>query len=170
MGKKKQKHKPAELASDAELLEELATLDEVTAVIPTAADQDAGRVPSWCELEVNIRRVGDGTLNPIHNRMLLRRHDGELIIEVLDSVLHPNRGGLPLDQMWTRLDEVVERIQRRVNKGRDPMKADVGEARGLVHAIAVLTNPMEYDEDEVRAVAMERYDIRHGISGVPDDA
>ena len=162
MSKKKSKHA---LPDDAELLAELATLDEAGARIPTSREVDAGQVPPWCELVLHVRRDGRIEDRPIHTGdMYLRRHDGELIIEVLDQVLRPNHSMSYTDQIWSALDDAVERIQRRVAKGKAPRPDDVGEARGLAIALAAMTNPREPNVDEVREVAMTRFDIRHGIS------
>jgi hypothetical protein len=163
MGKKKKRS--TRLKDDAELLVELATLDEVEAVIPTATDHDLGAVPPWCELLLTIKRVDDGSLTPawpINTRLPLRRHDGELIGQVLHDVLHPDsdlRLGA-VGNIWWELDLVVDRIQARVERGREPMKKDVGIALGLAVALAYLIDPREVDVDEVRATAMTRYESR----------
>lgn len=153
MGKKKK-------SEAAELLEELATLDEVEAYVPTGKDHDAGAVPEWCELVMTVKRGGDW---PLRASMPLRRHDGELIIEVLDSVLHPNRGGGAADMLWRDLDAVVDRIQRRVERGLDPRKADVIEARVLSTALAYVQSPYEPDVDLIKDLAMQRYETRNGL-------
>lgn len=147
----------------ADYLAELATVDEVEAYIPTAKDHQEGMTPTWCELVLSITRTDDGTLNPswpLNVRMPLRRHDGELIMEVLHSALHPNPGGAALEQCWDRLDKLVFKIMKRAKKGKD-VTALKGEALGLAYAIAFIDSPMQPDVDGVRALAMERYDIRH---------
>ena len=152
------------MTDDADLLAELATVDEVEAYLPTNADHVAQAVPAWCELVLSVKRFDDGTLKPSHPlnvRMPLRRHDGELIIEVLQGALHPDANKFAVEAMWAALDDVVDRLQRRVNKGKEPLKSDRGEALGLATAIALLSNPIEPDVDEVRSVAMERWEIRH---------
>lgn len=151
---------------DADLLIELATLDEVSAEIPTSTDHDMGVRPQWCELVLAIKREEDW---PLNMTVPLRRHDGELIIQVLHDVLHPDAYLSAGAAIWDELDMVVDRIQRRVERGKEPLKRDVGQAQGLTKAIAIMDNPVEPDEDDVRAVAMERYELRHGISAVPDD-
>lgn len=161
--KKKKRNK--KLAGDVELLEELATLDEVEAVIPTAVEHDMSIVPPWCELLLSIKRVDDGSLTPawpINTRLPLRRHDGELIIQVLHEVLHPktDRELGAVANIWWELDMVVDRIQKRVERGREPMKVDKGLALGLAVALAYLIDPREVDVDEVRAQAMRRYESR----------
>jgi hypothetical protein len=146
--------------SMSELLAELATVDEVSATIPTAFDGDQGRVPQWCELLLEVRRVDDGTLKPswpLNVRMPLRRADGELIASVLNDVLHPQSSSA-VEAVWVELDEVVERIQRRVDHGKEPLKRDVGQALGLATALAHLLN---CEVDDVRAEAMERWESSH---------
>lgn len=156
MGKKKRKE-----PNTADLLAELATLDEVEASLPTDADQFAGNVPEWCELLLRTKRTGD---HPINATWPLRRHDGELLIEVLTDVLHPKRRSVMSTerQLWLALDETVDRIQNRVAKGREPMKVDVGFARGLTTALATLANPADPDLETVRDEAMVRWESRTG--------
>jgi len=155
-GKKKRKYDTG-MPSDIELLQGLGTLDLVEAVAVGAGDQEAGTVPPWCEIQFEAKR---DELKPFHVRWHLKRHDAELIIQVLHKVLHPSAGGHVTTMLWAELDEVVDRIQKRVERGRDPLKADVGRAQGLTRAIAILVNPYAYDEDEVREEAMERYEER----------
>lgn len=157
------------MPDDAELLVELATLDEVSAWIPTGADHDAEAVPPWCEVMLTIKRepspsgdINDPGTWPVNTTLPLRRHDGELVIQVLHEVLHPSSGGQVKAMLWSELDEVVDRIQKRVERDRAPRLRDVGRAQGLTRAIAILVNPFAYDEDEVRAEAMERHVERHG--------
>lgn len=152
----------------ADLLAEVATLDEVTAWIPTGADHDHGVTPQWCELVLEMKRDEDDDEDgpggwPFSTRLALRRHDGELISEVLGQVLHPTRNRMANEAIWDELDEVVERIQRRVAKGKEPMRRDVGQALGLATALALLDRPHDPDVDEVRAVAMDRYETRHSV-------
>lgn len=162
MGKKRDTRIP----ETAELLVELATLDEVSAWTPTSADHSEGITPEWCELVLEITRTDDGTLTPafpINQRLALRRHDGELIIQVLWDTLHPTLPTAASEQIWDALDDVVDRIQRRVERGKEPMRADVGEARGLAMALASMISPMEPDLDMVRDLAMDRYATRNGL-------
>jgi hypothetical protein len=148
-----------DLPSVAELLIELCTLDEVEAYIPTVADHDTGAVPPWCELVLTFKR--EDREWPLNHRIPLRRHDGELIIEVLHGVLHPNAGLSIAQMIWRDLDARVDRIMRRVNKGMEPLKRDVGEANGLTMALARLINPYDPKPDGVKETSMERYDARH---------
>lgn len=137
------------------LFADLASLDEVTAWSPTGKDHDAGIVPPWCEMVLEVARESEW---PIKVQWPLRRHDGEMIIDVIHQTLHTRPGGNVTDMLWTELDRVVVKIQKRVEKGREPKSGHVGEARGLALAIAILTNPYAYDLDEVRAEAMARYE------------
>jgi hypothetical protein len=117
-------------------------------------------------LVLEVKRTDDGELNPswpLNVRMPLRRHDGELIIEVLHQVLHPNAGGVANDMIWTELDEVVDRIQARVQKGKEPLKRDVGQALGLATTLAIIENPYAYDVDSIREAAMERWEARTSV-------
>lgn len=153
------KRKNVTLPDDSELLAELATLDEVSARIPTSTEHDQQVVPAWCELILDLKREE----NPVRASMNLRRHDGELIIEVLDEVLHPQRNMRGVDAIWDALDAAVDRIQARVAKGKSPKPADVGEARGLATALAMYTSPRSPDVDGVRGEAMDRWDARNGL-------
>lgn len=152
--------------STADLLAELGTLDEVEVRIPTAVEHSQSALPKWCELIMEVKRTNEF---PINLRIPMNRHDGELIIEVIHSVLHPHAGGSIRDGLWLELDKVIDRIMRRVDKGKEPLKADVGEARGLTTAIARMTNPYEPSEDEIKGVAMDRYRIRRGLPLEDDD-
>lgn len=150
--------------ADADMLVELATVDEVYAWIPTDMDGRNEITPQWCELVLEVKRTDDGELTPawpLNVRMPLRRHDGELMIQVIHEVLHPNSGGEPRDMLWVELDEVVDRIQDRIERGKDPLKRDVGQALGLATALAILENPYAYDVDQIREAAMERYEGRN---------
>jgi hypothetical protein len=162
MSKKKIKH-----PSDVELLQELATLDEVSAISVGSEDSTAGNVPQWSEILLTVKRFDDGSLTPawpINSRLPLRRHDGELIIQVLWDVLHPNRTLSSTDAIWDDLDTCMEHIQKRVRKGKEPDPLWTGRAQGLAKAIAIVTNVLEPDVDGVKATAYLRYCIRHGIS------
>lgn len=153
--------------TDAELLLPLATLDEVECVTVASEDSTIGNVPPWCEILLSIKRLDDGSLTPawpINTRLPLRRHDGELIIQVLWDVLHPTRHGLVSNSLWEDLDMCMEKIQKRVRKGKEPDPIWVGRAQGLAKAIAVGDHAMEPDVDDVKATAYARYCIRHGIS------
>src|SRR5690349_15754071 len=138
--KKKEKEWDTKLPTVTELLEPLATLDSVEAWSPTSGDHLHDITPQWCELVLQVKRD----------------HDGELIIEVLTQVLRPDAHRNAAEAIWDELDTVVERIQRRIDRGKDPMRADVGQALGLATALAAIDNPLDPDVDEVRGVAMER--------------
>jgi hypothetical protein len=154
MGKKKRK------SESADLLEELATLDEVEAILPDDMDHTREAVPKWCELVLRVKRIGE---YPIGISMPLRRHDGELIMQVLHDVLHPARESSSGKQIWREFDDAVDRIQARVLRGKDPRPADVGEARAYATALAILGRPMDPDPDAVRDVAMVRWETRNRL-------
>lgn len=164
--KDKKKRKVALGGNDKEMLQELATLDDVTAYVPTNADHVAQAVPAWCELVLEIKRENDGTPPgewPLNYRVPLRRHDGELIIEVLDDVLHPSRGNGAADRIWLALDECIDKIMKRVNKDKSPHEEDRFTAVGLTRALALLISPFNPDEDVIKDIAMERYAIRNRL-------
>ena len=151
----------------AELLAELSSLHEVTAWVPSNADHVVGKTPPWCELVLEIHRPSNEEAAPgfpLRERLPLRRHDGELIAQVLHDVLRPEAPVMASDMIWADLDALVERIQKVVNKGKVPSKSLVGQALGLATALAYLDRPYDPDVDEVRATAMTRYAIRHGLS------
>lgn len=166
---KKSKHKG--IPGDAELLAELATLDDVSARIPTATEHDQGVVPPWCELVLAVRRDAHpnsaiALRDAINNKWCLRRHDGELIIEVLGQVLRPQteREDRGIHRIWDVLDAAVDRIQARVDKGKKPRPADVSEARALTYALAQVSAVYRGDLDAVKAEVMARYDARNGVA------
>lgn len=164
--KRKDKKRKVKLSKTAKDLLVLSSLDEATAWIPTDVDHVAEYVPRWCELVLEIKRSQDGTPAgewPLSQRIPLRRHDGEMIIEVLDDVLHPTRAAGPADKLWLALDDVIERIMGRVNKDKSPRDEDKGEAVGLTKALAVLVSPFNPDEDAIKDIAMERYAIRNRL-------
>lgn len=167
MGKaRKNKKRKVKLSKVAEDLQMLATLDDVTAWIPTDKDHVAEAVPKWCELVLEITRENDGTAVgewPLNYRIPLRRHDGELIIEVLDDVLHPNRANGAADRVWAALDESIDQIMKRVNKGKSPHDEDKGMASGLTRALALMIMPFDPDEDTIKDIAMDRYAIRNRL-------
>jgi hypothetical protein len=164
--KTKTKTRKVEEPTTANLLAELATIDEVEARLPDSADLEQELVPQWCELLLSIKRKSDW---PINVTFPLRRHDGELLIEVLHSVLHPHAGGSILDGLWGELDKALDRIMKRVDAGEKPRNVDLGHARGLTTAIARMTNPTTPNEEAVKGEAMDRYRIRRGLPPLDDD-
>lgn len=154
MGKKNRKKSKDDTAN---LLGALATLDEVAVRLTGSQDIDTGLVPKWCEVVLEIKRTDNGTLNPawpLNIRAPLRRHDGELIIETLHNVLHPDAGGAVVAGLWLDLDAVMDRLMV------EPSKTDKGLAAGLTIALARLSNPFQPDEDLVKQVAVERWEAR----------
>jgi hypothetical protein len=167
--KKKQKDEPKDVdyvETTAEMLAVLATLDEVEARPNSAYETETGIVPPWSEIRLTMKRFQSDDIGgdfPIHVDVPLRRHDAELIIEVLWTVLHPATGH-PLsaaEQLWDGLDSVVERIQVRVEAGKEAKSDDVAIARTLTTALAILDRPYDPDPDRVREAAMTRWSIRH---------
>jgi hypothetical protein len=61
------------------------------------------------------------------------------------------------------VDDVVDKIQRRVDRGKQPLNKHVGQAQGLALALAILVNPFAYDVDAIRVEAMARYEARNGL-------
>lgn len=139
--------------SDAELLGELATI-EAEAWLPGDADQRNGMVPEWCELVLHIKRGGDF---PCKADLPLRRHDGELLIEVLYNQLHPKANVSTHNMIWAELDEVLDRLMAGTSESR---RYDRGVAWGLTLALAIAANPYSYDTDAVRDEAMARWTAR----------
>lgn len=151
------------MSEDADLLIELCSVDEVEARIPTAMEQDSGVYPPWSEVILTIKRSATGAEDswPVNITLPLRRHDAELLLVVLGDVMDRNGHRSSIEQMWGDLDEVVDRIQARIERGKDPLKRDVGQALGIATSLAYLGNPAEPDVDAVRAEAMDRYDARN---------
>ena len=131
------------------LLRELASLDEVECVAVTEAEQRREEAPGWAELKLNLDRGGKSIT------LWLRRHDAELIIEVLHEVLHPNAGGTIRSQAWVLMDMAYAALME--NKG-DPQRK--GECLGLAQALALLENPYKPSIDAVRETARERHASR----------
>jgi hypothetical protein len=153
------------LPTTAELLEELSTFDEFSCWSPGTLDHHGQRVPEGTEVVLQAQRFssrGRGNIlnSPLNVQMPMTRHDGELIIEALHRELHPRSGGDIPDVLWLELDEVVDRIQARIAKGKAPKNSDKGQALGLAMAIAIMRNPYAYDIESVRVEAMERWDAR----------
>lgn len=162
----KKKRKPdTTLPTTHELLAELTTLDELEVWMPGALDHHRQQVPQGAEVVLVAQRFSSrdkhAKLNsPLNVQMPMTRHDAEYVIESLYTALHPNSGGSIAHMLWGELGDVVDRIQRRVVKGKDPLKADVGEALGIARSIAIMINPFAFDIDEVRNEAMVRWEER----------
>lgn len=141
------KPKQTKQPTDADLLLELSTMDSVEARIVTDADQRNGLAPAWCELTLAMERGGHTKIEH------LRRADGELIIEVLNDVLHPNRVST-LHLLWGELDAIIDRLMA------EPTKKDRASAQAMGKAIALCINPYHPNEDAVREEAVRRYHER----------
>lgn len=163
--KSNKKVKPVAMPATHELLAELSTFDELNVWTPGALDHHRQQVPQGTEVMLTLVRTSTkgkhSMVNyPLNVRIPMSRHDGEYIIESLYTALHPNSGGSILHMLWGELDDIVDRIQARIAKGKDPLKADAGQALGVATSIAILVNPYAYDVDEVRNEAMLRWEAR----------
>lgn len=139
--------------SDAELLSELAHFDEVEAITLGDGDHMEGYAPLWAEIRLVLDESG-------HKLSVdMTRHDGELIIEVLWSVLHPNDNRQsPVQRLWTELDDVMDFLM----DVDEPEPEDKARAKALALSIALISQPWaeEPDIDSVRAEAVERWEER----------
>lgn len=131
---------------NADLHQLTATVDSCEARIPSAAEHQSGEVPTWCELVLTIERDEHALAHHF------RRSDGELIIEVLNEVLHPTHGTSIVEHVWRKLDAAMENIMEG-----NPTASDRSYALGLAEAIALITNPYNPDIDAVRNRAKARY-------------
>lgn len=143
--------------STKELLTELALLDSVEVVSVGDADHVAEAVPRWCEIVLHLER--DGAVRSVP----LTRHDGELIIEALYEVLHPQtHRSSPTQRIWAHLDEMMDFIMG----DDDPEPEDKAAARAYATALAYLTKPNSADDDveqninDIKALAVERWEAR----------
>lgn len=137
---------------DIGLLTQLSQFDEVEAMTVGSEDSLEGNVADSCELVLDLRS-GHQT-----QRLQLTRHDGELIIEVLHTVLHPNtHRSSPVQRLWAELDDVMDFLMVD-----DPEPEDKARAKALAEAIAMLATPYseEPDIDAVRKEAVERWEQR----------
>lgn len=127
-------------------------------------DQDAGLVPQWSDLSVEINtdppdptkqpwafKTEDGGI-----RLALTRNAGEVLIDVIYSTLHPYAGRSIGQIMERQLDEVVERLMTKQAE-----EGDVFLARGMAMAIACMYNPLAPDWEVVRDDAVSRYTNTH---------
>lgn len=153
MGKKK---RDRQLPSDAELLKELTSMEHMEVTMPGDDDHFHGSVPPWCEVVLDLKHKDARQMV----RHYLTRHDGELIIHSMHDALHPGAGGTVAEMLFMELDDVVDRIQARVERGKEPLKHDAGQALGLCTAIAIMRNPSAYDVEAVKEEAMVRFDLR----------
>lgn len=133
---------------DKSLLLELSRFDEVEAcTIGSEDEMDDARA----ELVLDLTTGG-------HTRRIeLTRHDGEVIIEVLHSVLHPNtHKSSPVQRLWAELDDVMDFLM----DVDEPEPEDRARARALAEAIAMISQPWseEPDVDAIRAEAVERWE------------
>lgn len=129
-------------------------MDGCEAWTVTDAEQRNGDVPDWAEIVLSIERNGKQLLH------YFRRHDGELVIEVLHEVLHPSAKRSIRSQLWEQLDTRIDSLKS--DEPADPITEQQvrGEARGLAIAIAYMTNPYAPSVDAVRSEAQERWKTR----------
>lgn len=139
--------------SDADMLRPLSRWDEVEATTVGDGDQQEGVVEPWCEL------VLDMSLDGRTQRVEMTRHDAELVIEVLHTVLHPhtNRHS-PAQRLWAELDDVMDFLM----DNDDPEPEDRARAKALAEAIALITQPWSEEPDvgAVREEAVRRWEER----------
>ena len=76
------------------------------------------------------------------------------------------RGKSLLDLLWEQLDQFVEELQVVADVNED--STTLWEARGRAHAtavcVALVTNPYHPDVDSIKSDAMERWELRQGVS------
>jgi len=133
----------------------LSRLDEVECVAVGDGDQRSGAVPGWCELILDLSGEDGGRVRRLH----LTRHDAELIIEVLVTVLHPSGGPKTVrSRLWAELDDTMEFLM----DNDDPEDEDRVRAKTLAMAIAMMSNPHADPPniDRVKALAIERWEAR----------
>ena len=148
----KQRRAEEDKDSTANLLRLLSTMDSCEATSLTDGDHLAG-APDWAELLLTIERDGKGLAH------YLKRHDAELIVEVLFRVLHPNAGKSIHKQLWAGLDECMVGIMEE-ELPLKKIKAQ-GMALGLATALALVENPYGPDVDMIRSEALTRYEATH---------
>jgi len=78
------------------------------------------------------------------------------------------RGKSVLDLLWEKLDQYVDKFQE-LNEYTDQREwENLAEAKGRAHAaavcVALVTNPYHPDVDVVKTDAMERWELRQGVS------
>ena len=139
--------------SDKDLLIPLSRFDEVEAATVSDVDQLNGTVSDSDELVLDLIREGRT------QRIALTRHDAEVIIEVLHSVLHPNaHRSSPVQRLWGELDDVMDFLV----DVDDPEPEDRARAKALATAIALISQPWseEPNIDAIRDEAMDRWESR----------
>lgn len=125
-------------------------MDSCEATTVTDAEQLSGEAPSWAEIKLIIERDEKGLLH------YFRRHDCELIIEVLYEVLHPYAKTSIYEGMWADLDRLMDKIM----SAKKPDPADRAQALGIASCLARVKNPYKPDVSVIRAEATERWEER----------
>ena len=139
------------LPSDAVYLREMSELDECEVITVTDADHVAQAVPPWAEIVLKLSRTSVGQ----NRNIVLRRSDGELIIECLREVLHPDSQGL-LVKLWDELDAQFGKL-KELDKTHPAFGAQRGHCLGLAKAVALVINPFDPDVDAVRSECVDRF-------------
>lgn len=147
-GRRVHKHKDTD--STANLLRQLSSMDSCEASTVTDAEQRDGEAPMWAEIKLVIERDGKGLVH------YFRRHDGELLIEVLYEVLHPYAKTSIYEGMWADLDKLMDRIMT----AKKPDPADRAQALGIASCLARVKNPYQPDVNAIRKEASERWEER----------
>jgi hypothetical protein len=144
------------MSDTRDLLAGLSRLESVEAVAVGHGDQIAGTVPEWTELVLDLEDESGV------RRINLTRHDGELIIQCLYEVLHPNDNkSNPVTRLWAELDDQMDFLRA----DDDPEPEDRARAKALALALAMLTQPYspEPDLDPIREKAAQRWEERNGV-------
>lgn len=134
---------------------------EITARIPTDKDQREGDTPEWCDLTLTFS-------DPIHAdseatelvavTVYLTRAAGEVILDTVNSALHPHAGGSARDRLWEDLDTLTDLLMDETDFTDGEINR--GKARGIARALAILTTPYDPDMDAITDEAMERWEGR----------
>lgn len=143
------------LPDDIELLTTLSRYDSVEATSTT--DGDLGvTVGPWTELVLDLAEHGGRV-----RRLELTRHDAELVIQVLFTVLHPhtNRRGA-VERMWALLDDQMDFLLA----DDEPEPEDKIRAKAIAECITICLDPLaepgSIDVTEVREEAVARWEER----------
>lgn len=126
---------------------------EVTAFIPTDRQQRHGEIPDWSDLVVDVEREGSGRRERLH----LTRAAGEVLLDTVNTALHPRAGGSIRQMLWDDLDALMDIIM----DDDEPDDPEIrGKAAGVARALALITTPYDPDIDAIREEAVERWENR----------
>ena len=140
------------LPNDGVYLREISELEECEVITITDKEHVAQTVPPWAEINLRLGRANGQARNTY-----LRRSDGELIIECLREILHPDSQGV-LVSLWAELDEAFVELKETNPLTRGKWENLKGKCLGLATGIAYIVNPYAPDVDAVRAEAVERWE------------